>query len=453
MSYKLLTLNRNNRLKRVCTTFCGLVLGAYLYGTPPSNDSFSRPTVINNFPVTLSASNVEATLQTSSYEQPPHSGEASIWFKWAAETSESVQVDTLGSDFNTVLAVWLDGTVLNALDQVASNDDAAGGKQSLVTFDAVAGTTYLISVYGYIGNTGNVALTLKPEGDTTRIAGNVTASDGVTPLPGIEVSTLGQNNAGYWVPMGEAVSTANDGSYAIKGLLAGKSYKIWAYDPVGNYIPGSYVDANGAEIEVSLPAPDSTVSDIDISLEVNGKVSGKVIQPDGSPISGIRLGIFHLVADQWEPYEDIDPLSSVDTATDGTYTLSYLRAGTYRILFSGGRVGSVAYRSEYYNDAATIEAAQDIVITNQSSQVTGVDATLGNLPAPEVIDFSRTAPSQYTARVRVESGYSYRLLSSLDLYQWLANRHFIADSDEEVLIIDSDESEFPERFWRIDIAH
>ena len=148
MSYKLLTLNRNNRLKRVCTTFCGLVLGAYLYGTPPSNDSFSRPTVINNFPVTLSASNVDATLQEGLYEPSPHSGKASIWFKWAAQTSESVQVDTLGSDFNTVLAVWLDGTDLNALDQVASNDDAAGGKQSLVTFDAVAGTTYLISVYG-----------------------------------------------------------------------------------------------------------------------------------------------------------------------------------------------------------------------------------------------------------------------------------------------------------------
>jgi hypothetical protein len=359
----------------------------------------------------------------------------------------------LGSDFDTVLAVWLKGRVLNALDQVASNNDAADGKQSLVTFEAVAGTTYLIAVYGYVGNTGNVALTLKPEGVTTRIAGNVTTSDGVTALANIEVYASGKNYAGYWVPMGEAVTTANDGSYAITGLLAGRSYKIQAFDPNDEYISGSYVDADGTEIEVSLPAPGSTVLDIDISLEVNGTVSGTVTQPDGSPLSGIPLLIFHQVGDQWEPYEEVYSLPSTDTATDGTYTLTYMRAGTYRVLFVGGRVGSAAYRSEYYNDAATIEDAEDIVITNQSSQVTGVDATLGNLPAPEVIDFSRTAPNQYTARVRVESGYSYRLLSSLDLDQWLANRSFTAGSDEEVLTIDSDESEFSKRFWRIDIAH
>ena len=51
------------------------------------------------------------------------------------------------------------GSGLASLSLVVTNDDdPAGGSQSLVTFDAIAGTTYLISVDGYNGSSGTIVL-------------------------------------------------------------------------------------------------------------------------------------------------------------------------------------------------------------------------------------------------------------------------------------------------------
>lgn len=433
--------------------FFGITLYIFLSGVglplaaAPANDCFESPTLINNFPVILSATNKEATMETMLYEKSPHSGSASIWFEWTAQTSQSVQVDTLGSDFDTVLAVWLKGRVLNALDQVASNNDAADGKQSLVTFEAVAGTTYLIAVYGYVGNTGNVKLTLKREGDTTEISGKVTAPDGVTPLAGIIIDAMGES---MWDKDINRVTSASDGSYTFTRLLPG-SYTIVFNDPDDRYIPATYSDTDGTVIEVSLAAPDSKVANIDVSFKVNGKVSGTVTTPDGLPLSGVSVRVFHRVNDLWEPYEIVYYVMYDDTRNDGTYSLYFLQPGTYRILFEGGLIGDIAYRNEYYNDAPTLDAAQDIVITNQNHLFTGIDVSMGILPPPEIIDFSRTAPNRYTMNVDVVSGHTYRLLNTLDLDEWFYMRSFTASSDEEELTIDFDESKFPESFWRIKI--
>ena len=299
MSIKYILFVTLSWIRLVSIMSCFLFFGANLQAAAPDNDSFFHPTLIDHFPVTLTATNVEASLQTRLYEQSPYSGKASIWFEWTAQTSQSVQVDTLGSDFNTVLAVWLKDTVLNALDQVASNNDAADGKQSLVTFEAVAGTTYLIAVYGYVGNTGNVKLTLKREGDTTEISGKVTAPDGVTPLAGIIIDAMGES---MWDKDINRVTSASDGSYTFTRLLPG-SYTIVFNDPDDRYIPATYSDTDGTVIEVSLAAPDSKVANIDVSFKVNGKVSGTVTTPDGLPLSGVSVRVFHRVNDLWEPYE------------------------------------------------------------------------------------------------------------------------------------------------------
>ena len=58
-------------------------------------------------------------------------------------------MDTFGSGFDTVMAVYT-GTILSNLVVVASNDDASDSTlQSQVSFNAVAGTVYQIAVDGY----------------------------------------------------------------------------------------------------------------------------------------------------------------------------------------------------------------------------------------------------------------------------------------------------------------
>ena len=104
----------------------------------------------------------------------------SIWFSWTAPTTASVQVDTLGSDFDTYLHAYT-GTGLGSLTEVACNDDVplSGHSQAAVFFDATAGTTYLFQVDGAGAASGNVTLNwgptptmsptgvlVNPEGDT-----------------------------------------------------------------------------------------------------------------------------------------------------------------------------------------------------------------------------------------------------------------------------------------------
>ena len=88
-----------------------------------------------------------------------------VWFKWTASCSGSVTIDTCGSSFDTVLSVYASTACpppANSL--VACNDDALLGPNcwwsSQVTFNAVAGTTYVIRVGGYLGATGCGKLTI-----------------------------------------------------------------------------------------------------------------------------------------------------------------------------------------------------------------------------------------------------------------------------------------------------
>jgi hypothetical protein len=91
--------------------------------------------------------------------EPSHAGNAgghSIWFRWVAPAGGTATIDTIGSSFDTLLAVYT-GSSVSALSLVAQNDDASG-VQSRVTFTAVSGTSYAIAVDGYGGATGGVTL-------------------------------------------------------------------------------------------------------------------------------------------------------------------------------------------------------------------------------------------------------------------------------------------------------
>jgi Ca2+-binding RTX toxin-like protein len=66
-------------------------------------------------------------------------------------------MDTFGSTFDTVLAVYAGGT-LAGLTAVAGNDDTSTGVQSQVRFTATTGTTYRIAVAGFNGTSGRIEL-------------------------------------------------------------------------------------------------------------------------------------------------------------------------------------------------------------------------------------------------------------------------------------------------------
>ncbi len=126
---------------------------------PPPNDGFLTPSDISGGSGTTVGSNANATVENT---EPAHAcigSTSSIWYRWTAPASGTVRLDTAGSTFDTVLAVYT-GTDLDNLTGVAANDDAdpPDVRTSRVEFAGAAGTTYRIAVTGYAANIGRVTL-------------------------------------------------------------------------------------------------------------------------------------------------------------------------------------------------------------------------------------------------------------------------------------------------------
>lgn len=152
-------------------------LTSLLGGPPPSgpaNDHFANRTNVPA-PSTVTGTNVEATAETN---EPIHAGRStarnSVWWRFTAGSSGQITIDTIGSNFDTVLAVY-SGSAVGALTGVASNDDIGNGSlQSSVTFTGTAGVQYQIAVAGYDNAQGTV--TLRVQGGAAAGAPNIVSA-------------------------------------------------------------------------------------------------------------------------------------------------------------------------------------------------------------------------------------------------------------------------------------
>jgi alpha-tubulin suppressor-like RCC1 family protein len=129
--------------------------------TPPSNDYFAFATVISGSSYgTNGVYNTNATKEAGEPNHAGNSGGKSLWWDWTAPTNGSCHVDTFGSTFNTLLAVYT-GSPVSGLTTIASNDDSpTNPPASELTFHAVSGTTYHIAVDGYNGASGSITMNL-----------------------------------------------------------------------------------------------------------------------------------------------------------------------------------------------------------------------------------------------------------------------------------------------------
>jgi hypothetical protein len=116
----------------------------------PTNDLFSQARLLPGSSGSLTTSNTTAVFEWLEPLHGPLSGK-SLWFQWTSPRDRDVTINTSGSAFDTLLAVYT-GSDFLSLASVAFNDDYTNSNSS-VTFAAAAGTTYFIAVDGY--NPGN----------------------------------------------------------------------------------------------------------------------------------------------------------------------------------------------------------------------------------------------------------------------------------------------------------
>jgi hypothetical protein len=123
------------------------------------NDDFDSASNAASIPYRVTRNDFEAT---ESGDDPTATqcnltpGLATVWYKFSPSANILVHMDTLGSNYDTYMAVWT-GT-RGHLTHVACNDDASSATfTSAVNITLQGGTTYYIQVAQFNGNTADAS--------------------------------------------------------------------------------------------------------------------------------------------------------------------------------------------------------------------------------------------------------------------------------------------------------
>lgn len=193
-------------------------------------DNFAQRATLTGATFSTSGSTTAATKEPNEPNHAGITGGKSVWYQWTAPASGPATINTFGSNFDTLLAVYT-GASFAAFVEIASNDDALGtvGVNSEVHFSAVAGTTYMIAIDGYRGASGSFVLNGSGPGTSLPIV----TIDAPIPLAGesgsgsVRISRSGATGSALAVSLTIGGSAGNGTDYsavpAVVNISAGAS--------------------------------------------------------------------------------------------------------------------------------------------------------------------------------------------------------------------------------------
>lgn len=152
--------------------------------------------------------------------------------------------------------------------------------------------------------------------------------------------------------------TSRTGSYRLIGL-AGGSYEVQYQVGCGN--DGNYRNADKA---VTVRAG-HTRRGVNAFLKQGAGLSGVVSNTRGKPVGGICVQISDTHGDN----------SEAETGPDGSYRVTGVPGGSYKVQFSGGCGNTGSYIPQYYNGKPTADEADPVVLT-AGHVMSGINATM-----------------------------------------------------------------------------
>lgn len=340
----------------------------FLYGSPngygsPANDNFASATTItlSGNSATLTASSVGASKEAGE----PHHGHsndgASIWWKWTAPANGTLTVNTLGTNFDTLLAAYTGGSV-DSLSQLAANDDTSDTeRRSTVTITVSNGTTYYFAVAGWDAQWGAVRLAVAftpSASNPPQFSGhpaNMTVNDGSSAsFSAYLVNSTGVTyrwqrfpaGGGAWAELYDSAPFSGTSSSYLSisptsMTMNGDQFRCVATNPSGS------TASNAATLTVRASAPVIVTQPVSVDVVVGGSATFTVGAIGTAPLSY-----------QW--YRNGSLLSGA-TASSLTLTnlVDALNSDYYNVVVSNS-VGSASS----YSVRATI-VAQGPTITEQ----------------------------------------------------------------------------------------
>ncbi|WP_230118948.1 carboxypeptidase regulatory-like domain-containing protein [Arthrobacter sp. Bi83] len=210
------------------------------------------------------------------------------------------------------------------------------------------------------------------------ISGKVTAPVGVN-LSAVQAYLYTSDSYSY----AGSVQVTADGTYNFAGLAAG-SYKVQFSPGTSGALDQWY---GGLSYTEATPVPVTASQELTLSdtpLIRGASISGKVTAPAGVDLARVEASVYN--ADNFRAY----PISA-QVQADGTYKVAGLRAGNYKVQYSGYDSGAL---NQWYANGTTIDTATALPVT-AGQDLTGINATLikgasisGKLTAPAGVDLA-----------------------------------------------------------------
>ena len=336
----------------------------------PANDNFASAEVISGLSGSTTGSNINALGETgepanTTLSEPIHS----VWYAWTTPESGTVVVDLCGSDFDTTLGVYT-GTSVDALTQVASNDDDQTGNcgaDSRVTYSGVEATTYYLSVDGYAALEGAIVL-------------NYSLTSGDTTPPTVEVPErylYAPSALGTTAPLRLSWEAASDPSgIASYELQLKKGTGLWT--------------------NVSLAVP--TATSVDVSVTPGKNYTFRLRATDGAGNTGA-----------WATTSTAKLSLRQETSTSVTYTGAFKRVslsgasgGYVRQTTVAGRIAKLTFSGSCVAFVTTRAPSRGIVeIRLDSGSWIAIDLYSSSTSTKRIVWATEVGPGTHTVQVRV----------------------------------------------------
>lgn len=259
--------------------------------------------------------------------------------------------------------------------EVASTSTDAAGAYTFTDLQAASYIAQFSDDYGtgHLGTTSspltvndgqsitgvNVALALGGS-----ITGTVSLSTGPLTQPAT-VALVGQGSVVNSPGDLFGIPTAADGTFTLTGLKSG-NYTLYFAGPNGANVAPQYYGGveSPADATYFAVTAGQTVTGKDAVLEPGSSISGTVTGPDGSPLAFAPVGAL-------SPTDGV--IASTSTASDGSYTLSGLAAGSTTLQFYPPFADDLL--PQWWSGASTEAGAQYFDVP-AATQLTGYDASL-----------------------------------------------------------------------------
>lgn len=185
------------------------------------------------------------------------------------------------------------------------------------------------------------------------ISGHVSNSSAAD-LNEIEVTAFWWDGSAW--QQGGTTYTGSNGLYTLSSLTA-RDYIVRFDDPEELYMMEYFDDALTPEDAEPITVVDGGTADVDAVLSRGGHITGTVTAVGGSALEGIVVDayLWNDAGGTW----DMTGMPAY-TAANGFYDLEGLATGDYRVGFSDY---SAAYLPEFYDDADTVDEADSVSVT------------------------------------------------------------------------------------------